>query len=158
MDNCYTGLYWFLHTAFCILLNQSHTHTHTHTHTYIYVCICIFIYPLPLEPSSILPRPASRLWPGAGWVPCATRQWPTARLCHTQWCMYVSAAFSAHPPSPSPAVAGCQAGSCATRQRPTGRLCHTWCYVCQCCFLSPSRPLVPPLCPQVRSLRLTSIL
>ena len=91
MDNCYTGLYWFLHTAFCILLNQSHTHT------YIYVCICMFIYPLPLEPSSILPHPASRLWPGAGWAPCATRQCPTSWLFHTWWCMYVSAAFSAHP-------------------------------------------------------------
>ena len=73
------------------------------SHMVVRVCQCCF-----LSPSHPLLPP---LWPGARLAPCATRQRPTSWLFCTWWCMYVSAAFSAHPPSPSPTVAGCQAGS-----------------------------------------------
>ena len=116
------------------------------THTCI--CIYIFIYPLPLEPSSVLPHPASRLWPGAGWLHVPRGSGPPVP-CLTHGGACISAASSARPPTPSPAVPGCRLAPCVTRQR------HMVVHVSQCCFLSPPARSFPHC---VHPLRLTSIL
>ena len=109
----------------------------------VHVCQCCF-----LSPSHPLLPP---LWPGARLAPCATRLRPTGRLCHTWWCVYVSAAFSVHPTLSFPRCG--RVPGWLPVLHGSGPLvgCFAHGGACMSVLLSqPIRPLLPPLWPGAR--------